>query len=359
MTTMPAPQGVLAAAADPVLSARPQARWRDDMVTIVLGLWLIIGVFVDGYAHTNLRSTIENFFTPWHALLYSGFTATALWSTWLVVQNLRLGRRGLAAIPAGYGQGMLGATIFGLGGMTDLVWHTVFGIEAGLNALLSPTHLLLLLGGVLVVTSPLRSAWTHLRARPGFIEFLPVLLSALAALSFVSFMQMYMWGFTNLPDTNSYASWFGRGAPQFSVTGVLWTNTILMAVLLLLLKRWHTPFGTFALIFSLNALGMSVLGGGFSWMVGGIGLVAGLLADTFIALFKPSPSRISEWRALSLLLPLVFWGLHYLNTQLNRGGIGLERETWLGAIVMAALSGLVLGILVAPPKSPAMIEARE
>jgi hypothetical protein len=354
MTTMPAPHTVLDAS-----QARPRARWRDDMITILLGLWLIIGVFVDGYAHTNLRSTIEDFFTPWHALLYSGFMATALWSTWLVVQNLRLGRRGLAAIPAGYGQGMLGAIIFGLGGMTDLVWHTVFGIEVGLNALLSPTHLLLLLGGVLVVTSPLRSAWTHLRARPGFLEFLPVLLSAMTALSFVSFMQMYMWAFTSLPDSSNNASWFGRGAPQFSVTGVLWTNAILMAVPLLLLRRWQTPFGTFALIFSLNSLGMSVLGGGFSWSVGALGLVAGLLADVFIAIYKPSASRISEWRAFSMLLPLVFWGLHYLNTQLNRGGIALERETWLGTIIMAAFAGLVMGILVVPPNQPANLEARE
>lgn len=36
------------------------------------------GVFIDGFAHSNLRNTIEDFFTPWHAILYSGFTATAL-----------------------------------------------------------------------------------------------------------------------------------------------------------------------------------------------------------------------------------------------------------------------------------------
>ena len=39
-----------------------------------------------------------------------------------------------------------------------MVWHLVFGIEAGIDALVSPTHLLLLTGGVLMITSPLRAA---------------------------------------------------------------------------------------------------------------------------------------------------------------------------------------------------------
>lgn len=39
---------------------------------------------------------------------------------------------------------MAGAFIFGLGGFGDMIWHTVFGIEVGTNALFSPTHLMLL-----------------------------------------------------------------------------------------------------------------------------------------------------------------------------------------------------------------------
>ncbi|HSE45781.1 MAG TPA: hypothetical protein VLA89_10700 [Gemmatimonadales bacterium] len=50
------------------------------------------------------------------------------------------------ALPVGYGLSGLGALIFAAGGMTDLIWHTIFGIEAHVEALLSPTYLVLALG---------------------------------------------------------------------------------------------------------------------------------------------------------------------------------------------------------------------
>ena len=42
---------------------------------MVFATWLIVGIFVDGWAHNNDKP--ETFFTPWHALFYSGFLATA------------------------------------------------------------------------------------------------------------------------------------------------------------------------------------------------------------------------------------------------------------------------------------------
>jgi hypothetical protein len=46
------------------------------MLTMLFGTWLLIGLFVDGWAHTNLES-LETFFTPLHVDFYSGFEATA------------------------------------------------------------------------------------------------------------------------------------------------------------------------------------------------------------------------------------------------------------------------------------------
>ncbi|NJK43549.1 MAG: hypothetical protein HC933_04120 [Pleurocapsa sp. SU_196_0] len=90
---------------------RPVTSWGQNLVTVMLGLWLIGGVFVDGYAHNNLRSTIESFFTPWHAALYSGYTATSLWIVWLITAQVRRGARGLTAVPRGYGLGLAGVLI--------------------------------------------------------------------------------------------------------------------------------------------------------------------------------------------------------------------------------------------------------
>src|SRR6266536_4204640 len=46
--------------------------WAEDLVTLVLTAWLIGGLFLDGWAH-NTRPQLETFFTPWHAVFYSGF----------------------------------------------------------------------------------------------------------------------------------------------------------------------------------------------------------------------------------------------------------------------------------------------
>jgi hypothetical protein len=47
----------------------PHTGWRFHFVTVVLALWLISAVFIDGWAHINVASTKETFFTPWHGVL--------------------------------------------------------------------------------------------------------------------------------------------------------------------------------------------------------------------------------------------------------------------------------------------------
>jgi hypothetical protein len=347
----------------PVLE-RPRAGTKADLITIALGLWLIAGVFIDGYAHNFLRGTIESFFSPWHAILYSGFMAAAAWTTWLVAREVRSGHSGWNAIPVGYELGLLGVLIFGAGGIGDLIWHELFGIEADVAALLSPTHLLLLTGGTLVVTSPLRSGWATLGRQPRFWTFLPTLLSGFAALSFVSFFNLYGWGLTGVPDSTRYMDFLKlhgdelmfNYASRLATMGSLFTNVVLMTLVLLLVRRWRTPFGTFTLIFALNTCCMSAINGSVEWFGVLASAVSGLFADAFIVRFDPSPIRVLELRWLSALLPLVIWGSHYTVRQLT-GGLPLEPEIWSGVTVMTALTGLVMGVLVVPPRIPEMFEA--
>ncbi len=343
---------------------RARAGWTDNLITIALGLWLIAGVFIDGFAHSNLRGSIESFFTPWHAILYAGFTVSALWTMWLVAREFRRGRAGFAAIPIGYELGLVGILIFGLGGIGDMIWHSIFGIEVGNAALLSPTHLMLLCGGTLLVTSPLRSGWATLGYAPKFLEFLPVLLSSFAAFSFAAFFQLHAWGLTNVPDGNNYMNWLGgytgstmfNTASNFANMGILFSNVILLAPVLLLLRRWKTPFGTFAIMFTLNTIGMTVIGGSVHWQAVAAMALAGLFADTFIRIYSPSVKRVLEFRALATLLPLIIWGGHFLVRHLG-GGIALELEFWTGTTVMAAFTGLVLSVLVVPPAIPTELES--
>ena len=350
-------------------TGRVYASWRSDLLTIVLGLWLIAGLFVDGYAHNNLRGTLESFFTPWHAVLYSGFTVCATWIAWLVFQQARAGRRGLDAIPVGYEWGMAGVLIFGLGGFGDMIWHTVFGIEVGTSALLSPTHLMLLTGGVLVVSSPLRSAWlnVNLARAPSFIAFLPALLSVFGAYSFIVFMQMYSWGMTNVPDNKGYVDWLVlnggsqtlESAHREAASGILYSNVIMIGTALLLLRRWRTPFGTFTLLYGVNTLMMNAMMSGQLGLERTIpALAAGLIADSLVRFLEPRPERVLEWRVFAGLVPLLIWGLHFAGLAWLGGGIGLNREFFTGITAMAGLGGLLLSVLVTPmPDQPRSLES--
>src|SRR5438105_14992862 len=81
---------------------RPASSARLDWVTVALSTWFIGGVFVDGWAHNHIPQ-LESFFTPWHAVLYSGFAATALLTLGIFLRNIAAGFHWRSALPSGYG----------------------------------------------------------------------------------------------------------------------------------------------------------------------------------------------------------------------------------------------------------------
>jgi len=71
--------------------------------------------------HNNVRPLFDTFFTPWHAVLYSGFLAVA---TVLAVTIARAHRGGLTwsqAVPRGYKISLVGVAVFAIGGIGDLL----------------------------------------------------------------------------------------------------------------------------------------------------------------------------------------------------------------------------------------------
>src|SRR4029450_9230829 len=165
---------------------------RGDVLAVLRGTWVLVGLVVDGWAHNNLQA-LETFFTPWHALFYSGFVATAGWVLTTATRARQPERSGLAAFPAGYGLAVVGVVVFAVGGAGDLTWHSVFGIEQDVEALFSPTHLLLFAGMALILSPPLRAAWSDPAgpAAPGYWRVLPVLGSATLGTVLVAFAFRY------------------------------------------------------------------------------------------------------------------------------------------------------------------------
>lgn len=344
---------------------------RDAYITIALGFWLMIGLFVDGWAHNNLTQ-LETFFTPWHALFYSGYGANALWMGWLMrhPRGAAIGRFGM---PRGYDLGMAGIFIFGVGGIGDMVWHLIFGIERDIAALLSPTHLLLIVGLILIVSSPFRAAWLSDDAAgdaPTLRAFLPALLSLTMVAAFIIFINMYLWAPSAVHHNARFitywnqAQWGDAGqvasdyAMQENLAAILISNAFLIAPVLLLLRRWQLPFGSVTILWTLVTL---LMGAMFEtlWrrpMLVGVVVVAALIADVLIRRLHPWASRPNAFRLFAFVAPVVLWALHFAAVALFQGGEGWSTELWAGITVMAGLTSLGLSILVLPPALPAHLQ---
>jgi hypothetical protein len=326
--------------------------------TVGLALWLISGVFIDGWAHINVAGTKETFFTPWHAVLYSGFAASAVWITLPAVRGRRRGLR--QSIPYGYGLGVVGLGLFLLGGLGDAIWHTLLGIETGIDALLSPTHLLLLTGGLLALTSPLRAAWVEVdAASPTLLDLLPALLSLTLTITISAFFLGYAWDVPNptpsLPvppaalDETAPGHFAAERAVSFGIISRIVTTLLLLGPVLFALRRWRLPFGTVTILFTVvTGFMYLLLYDRTPALLAVTPLAAGLVADLLLRWLNVSPSRPTTVYVFGGLVPIVLWSLNMAAIWVT-AGMGWTPELWSGTVVLTALVGVGLALLAVPP----------
>ena len=308
----------LAAARQAQDQARPRMSWRQDLVTCVFATWLIEGLTMDAWAHTN-QTKLETVVTPWHALFYGGFAVTAGWIIWCIRQNIKDGRSGLGAVPIGYGVALIGMGCFFVSGVGDQIWHALFGIERDLEAFLSPTHLLLVIGMALLVSAPFRAMWSDPRPRnTSFLSLLPAVWSLALVVLLLSLFGDYVIIFaSDLPTISkeAFAAQFPGNAPQplldvfsarFQVQGVSMlylTNLLLMVPVLLALRRWRLPFGSITFMWTLIiASDLVAYQYNRGWTLVAV-VLGGLVADYLVLRLRPSAERVSMFRTFAALAP--------------------------------------------------------
>ncbi|MGH8916517.1 MAG: hypothetical protein ACRDZM_18625 [Acidimicrobiia bacterium] len=320
-----------------------------DLVTALLGSWMTLGAFVDGYAHRNL-DTPETFFTPWHGVLYSGFLAVTAWLVWLVVNNRPRSDSLTGAIPVGYGTALIGAIVFMAGGVGDMFWHILFGIEVSIDALLSPTHLMLLVGALLILSGPMRSAWLRDDPRTDLGRVLAPVLAVTMAAAQLGFFFQYMDGTSARFMELRYVPGIEEGyfAVVAGVGSIMLTTIIVIGALLLLMRRWLLPPGAGLLLFGGFGLLMETLEG-FDFALELIPpLAAGLVVDLLGPLLRRDRQRSAPIRVLAFLTPVVMWSVHFALFA-THAEINWPVSVWAGLILFTGLAGIGLSLLVFPP----------
>lgn len=333
---------------------RPAGSIRFDACVALLSLWFIVGLFVDGYAH-NHGAVDDTFFTPYHALLYSGIFAVGLFLGITQYRNVSKGHAFTKALPYGYNLSLVGVLLFFAGGGFDFVWHGLFGFEANLATLLSPAHLLLATAGLLIITGPLRSAWQRTGQAPTWANLFPVVLALLLFLSVLTFFTQFSnnfsraWGYIG-----TVSSYDRRYIDVLGVANILFPTSLTIGILLFARRRWVLPFGAVTLVVLVNAIGMMALEWSEMrpfWYVVFAALAAGVAGDILLRLFKPTPTKALGLRVFAFAVPFITSFVYFV-LLIMRVGIWWEIHKWLGVSFFAGAAGLFLSYLTLPPALP-------
>jgi hypothetical protein len=318
---LPGPLGDLLAPTDPA-PASGRFAW------LVTGActWILVGLFVDGWFHIH-DPGLESFFSPWHALLYSGVAAA------LAVHLLELRRAG--GLRPGYGLSLVGALVVSVAGFVDMVWHTLLGVEADLDALLSPPHLLLITAGTLVFAGPVRAA-----LRGGGVG-LPTAFSAAYVVTGLSFFTQYANPFTQLYAVE--ASTAGGAASVelvelrqvAGIAGIVVFAALVGGAVALLRSLEGLPGGALIVAVAVPVLFLTTLRGTLFLVPAAV--VAGLLTEALR--HRLGPAALA---AASCTLLLTGWVLSLLLLR----DVAWSVELLTGSICSAAAAGYLVGYLV-------------
>lgn len=314
------------------LQAR-SAQLRDEAAYMVCGLWMVTGLYIDGWSHQVDKP--ETFFTPWHFVLYSGFGAAAVYSGFMAVRDSRAGVKptiGDDRITS------LGVVIFVVGAVGDGVWHELVGTEVDIEGLISPTHLALMVGGLLMVTLPVRSALRSSEPIEGG-ALLTVVASIGLALAVVAFFLMYLSPWTEVhafsqayvPDSDESDLAVQHGMSMVLVTTALFTGAVLWAA-----RHWRLPAGGAMVVFTAVALGLSGLDGFDVRLPILAATAAGMIADVLLGQGR-------SFRVVGMATGGVLWAAYFALDHLERG-VEWSPSLWSGAIVFAVMTGLAVGL---------------
>jgi hypothetical protein len=342
---------------------RSLERW----IMLVASAWLVTGLQLDAYAHATTPQ-LETFWTPWHAVLYSGIAASGFTLLWLLRPRLPSipTYDSVLALPNALRIPVVGMAFLLVGGGIDTLWHNIFGIEKGLEIFVSPSHEMIIIGMTLVAMGPVLMLATRPgdRLSPG-----DATLATISALLSVLPLHIYTLHASALgldyfggdrgfvEDGRQVVSIYGIDAGAFH--GYLVSTVLLLLPILLIGRRWRLPIGVPTVLVAVPALAMHAMFLSQEpvwWLPLSVTAAA---AGTEIVLRVGTPfarvvGRELRWVLLGLLAPPLVWGT-MLTVAAAEVGVRWNVHIVSGLLTYSAIIG-VLTVLVArnvrPPARP-------
>lgn len=324
---------------DERMPERVEAPWL--FALMVANTIAAVGLFGDIARHVSIgiANVEQDFLSGWHLVLYGGVAGVALV---LGVFAIAHGPRAPIVLLPGASGGLAALT---LGGIVDAIWHELFGVEASFQALVSPPHLVIFAGLVLLVVAPVAAVAVGPHVRLDAARSLVLALSVTSLLLVISLFTGYL---TPLIG----GSEFQAGAYVESLVGTsyldydtarglavtLWFGTLLSLVVVLVRARTAPLAGTWTVAFGLLGLAPLIATGKVAWPITAGLVVFGILSDLGATRSRPHPlatgvAAAAMWAAMFAVIG-------------RRGDLIWTRELWSGVIATGFLVGTATGAAI-------------
>ncbi|MFI2364617.1 hypothetical protein [Promicromonospora sp. NPDC019610] len=321
---------------------------RERRTLLAASLWLVVGLQLDAFAHATIPD-LETFWTPWHAVMYSGIAACGLTLLWLLRSRLPAVvtyRSLLRETPSALRLPGIGMGLLLVGGGIDTLWHNLFGIERGLEIFFSPSHYFIIAGMVLVAAGPAlmlaASMPSSARSVRGGDAATVVASAVLASIP----VHIYTLHASALPTPHLGTgeiepSTFSMDAQMFH--GYVGSTVVLLIPLLVLARRWQLPIGAPTVLVAVPAFVMNLVFGD------GVGLwlpitltVATAITELAARALAPRLRPLTpdtRWIVLGLLAPIVVWSAVLAISPVVGDGVSWNLHMISGLVALVGFTG--------------------
>jgi hypothetical protein len=255
---------------------------------------------------------------------------------------------------------LFGIGAFFVGGVCDMIWHMMFGIEKDLAIIISPPHIIIAVSAIAVTMSVGRIIWSA-EGRPDETpSYVLILVLAYTTMAF-NYMTDYFNPFAfpymmkDFAGSRLFIAQIGdvTVTPQLSeilgFANIVLFTSFFVGALLMSVRYWRPPFGTFTAVFILNIGAICLAYGRFYWFIL-TAAIAGLLADLFYHnVTLRVDDRIKGIRGFGFFVPLTLFSGYAVTIVALYGPTMWSKEMWGGTILVAGFLGYLLSYLMYPP----------